>query len=175
MGLPGPDGTISLYVVTSLAAAPAVSLGSDIASAVDITYDIMSDGMPDFPESGQLTNIADASSGFRKQDIGTYGGDSGSFTVKYDSDPTLRIAAPVLGRGTRGLFIFAEGGGTGAGAADVNGNPVQYNLLAVGDEVTVIRFAVSTLARVAVTTNMPARRKCDFAITSTPYTTQIVI
>lgn len=65
----------------------------------------------DFPESGQTVDTADMSSSFNKQDIGTYGGDSGSVTIFRESVDADDDAFDALPRGTRGYFVERMFGG----------------------------------------------------------------
>lgn len=114
-----PDGDSRLvFVPAGGLADPAAAAATELnaGTVIDITPSAID---WTFPESGSTADSADMSSAFNKQDIGTYGGDTGTINCYYDDTANTVWAA--LPRGTRGFFVERESGGASAAfaAADV--------------------------------------------------------
>lgn len=144
-----PDPTGAGTVVTKSApTATQVNTGTDVMR-------FLKRGTLAIPQTGNLSDIADASSKFNSTDLGTFGGDKMTANFLRDSIPAADTAWPLFAPGLRGFLLPFWWGWAGSTAA-------------AGDRCSVYQCAVVTRTMVPGADNDPIMFTVEWAVTSPP-------
>lgn len=148
------------WVADPSGAGTVVTLGAPTAtqvnSGVEITKWMRKDGLKR-PQTGNTIDISDASSRFNSTDLGSFGGDKGSFKGYRDSASGSDGAWPLFAPGSRGFLVVLPFGTAG-------GSP------AAGDRCEVYQTAVVARSMDDTADNTAQTFSSDLAFVAQPNT-----
>jgi hypothetical protein len=153
-----PDGESRLSFVAAIAD-PEAPTAAELNAGIPLQDHLLE---WNFPETDNDMDVSDMGSSFNKNDLGTYGGDSGTLTAYRDDDPDNDLAWATLKRGTRGFMVERLFGGSDVDFAD-------------GDVVSVFPGVCGTPAPQPRTRNTPLQIVAGWKMTGEPRHDVVVV